>query len=112
MPTDSIDKVFLFKTELSLETLTGFKAADIRELRDCLEKVPEASVYYHTHNFVQQHHFLVHEPPNDFSYWTTHILNESRIGEKFSAIDTVRFHSLEDLRTALIAVMDPFLKEN
>ena len=111
MPLETSKEPFLFKTELSLVTLTGFKATDIRELCDGLKKVPDACIYYHTHNFLQQHQFLVQEPPNDFAYWATHILNESKIGERLASIDTVRFHSLENLRSELIAAIEPFLNE-
>ena len=111
MPLENSVKPFLFKTQLSLVLLTGFKAADIKELRDGLKKVPESSIYYHTHHFLQQHQFLVEEPPNDFAYWVTHVLNESRIGEKLTAIDTVRFSSLEELRDAIISAIDPFVED-
>ena len=107
----SSQKPFLFKTQLSLVLLTGLKASDLRELRDCLEKIPEMSVYYHTHHFLQQHQFLVQEPPNDFAYWVTHVLNEIKIGEQLAAIDTVQFRSLEELRTALVAAIHPILDE-
>jgi len=97
---------------MSLVMMTGFRAGDIRELLDGLKKVPESSVYYHTHHFLKQHQFLVQEPPNDFAYWVTHILNESKIGERLTAVDAMRCGSLEDLRAALIASIEPYLAEN
>lgn len=104
------DKPFVFMTQLPLVLLTGFKAADIVQLRDCLEKVPESSVYYHTHNFLRQHQFLVQEPPNDFAYWITHVLNEERLGERLAAVDTIAFHSLGALRRALLDALEPYAK--
>ena len=98
---------FIFKTQFSLVQLTEWRAADIQQLRDGLEKIPETSVYYHTHHFLQQHQSLVQEPPNDFAYWVTHILNESKIGERLAAVDTVAFYSLQDLRAALLEALGP-----
>jgi hypothetical protein len=103
---------FAFKTQLSLVLLTGWRATDVRELRKCLEEVPESSVYHHTHHFIEQHHHFVQEPPNDFAYWVTTVLNDVRIGERLASIDTVRFRSLADLRRALIEAMDPCLAED
>ena len=100
-------KPFLFRTQLSLVLLTGLRASDAKELRDGLEQAPEMSVYYHTHHFLQQHQFLVHEPPNDFAYWVTNVLNETRLGERLAAVDTVRFRSLQDMRTALLTALHP-----
>ena len=111
-PVETLQKTFIFKTELSLVGLTGFKAADLRQFLDCLKRVPESSIYYHTHNFLRQHLFLVQEPPNDFAYWVTHLLNESKIGERLEAIDTERFPSLEALRKALIGAIEPYIGDS
>ncbi len=106
------EKPFLFKTQLSLVLLTGLKASNVLQLRDHLMAVPESSVYYHTHNFLQRHQFLIPEPPNDFAYWVTNVLREERLGEKLTAVDTVRFSSLNQLRQALVSPMNSFLEKN
>jgi hypothetical protein len=112
MPLRLAEEPFLFKTQLSLILLTGLKASNVAQLKEHLQTVPESSVYYHTHNFLQRHHFLIPEPPNDFAYWSTNVLNEERLGEALTAIDTVRLGSLKDLRRALVSTMDSFLEKN
>ena len=112
MPLETGTKPFVFKTELSLVALSGFKAADLRELYDCLKQVPVSSIYQHTHNFICQHQFLVQEPPNDFAYWVTYRLNESKAGESLTSVDAIRFSSLEELRSALVGAIEPFLNES
>jgi hypothetical protein len=102
---------FLFKTQLSLVELTGLKAKDLSELHLHLEAVPDSSIYYHTHHFLQQHQFLTPEPPNDFAYWVTHVLQEDEMGEKLAAMDTVRFNTLEALRKAIRSAIDEFLEK-
>ena len=103
---------FVFKTQLSLVETTSLKAADLAEFNSHLKQVPEASVYYHTHHFLQQHQFLTPEPPNDFAYWITSVLQEDEIGERLAAIDTVRFSSLGALREAIVSAIDGFLGKN
>lgn len=103
---------FIFKTQLSLVLLTGLKASDLFELGYHLKMVPESSIYYHTHHFLQQHQYMTPEPPNDFAYWVTQVLSEDRMGEKLAAIDTVRFTSLQALRLAIVRAIDDFLEKN
>ncbi len=105
-------KPFLFRTQLSLTVLTGLKASNIIQLRDQLRVVPESSIYYHTHNFLQRHQFLVPEPPSDFTHWVTHVLQENRIGERLMAINTVSFRSLKDLRDAILSILDKFIEKD
>jgi hypothetical protein len=106
------EKPFLFKTQLSLVLMTGMRAKNLKEMRDHLARLPESSVYYHTHHFLQQHQFLTPEPPNDFAYWVTNVLQEDRVGEKLAAIDTVRFNSLTELREAILLALDKFLEQD
>ncbi len=101
---------FEFKTEIHLVKLLGIKARNIRELCETLESVPLSSVYYHTHKFLKQHHFLSPEPPNDFAYWVNNTLNIRMLAEKLASVDTVKFSSLEELRLQLCAIMAEWLK--
>jgi hypothetical protein len=102
---------FVFRTQLSLVFLTGLRARDLRELVEHLKTVPESSVYYHTHHFLRQHQFLTPEPPNDFAYWVTNVLQEDEMGEQLAAIDTVRFASLGALREAIVSGIESFLAD-
>ncbi len=110
MPTSKEREPFAFKSQLSLVELTGLKAIDLAEMSEHLKKVPESSVYYHTHHFLQQHQFLTPEPPNDFAYWVANVLQEDLLGERLAAIDTVQFTSLKALRDAIVSAIDRFLE--
>lgn len=104
-------KSFQFKTQMSLVEMTGLKASDLAELGFHLKKVPNASVYYHTHHFLQQHQHMTPEPPNDFAYWVTHVLQEDEIGERLASIDTVRHGTLAALREAIVKTIDAYLEK-
>lgn len=99
--------VFYFYTRLNLVELTGRQAHDLRELLEELRQTPDSSIYYHTHRFLQQHHYLSPEPPNDFAFWVTNSLGLDKLGEKLASIDTVRFRSITGLRQKFLEILEP-----
>jgi hypothetical protein len=101
---------FHFFSRLTLTVLTGRRAADLPGLLDGLRGAPDMVVYQHTHRFLQQHQYLVPEPPNDFAYWVTHVLQDEELGERLAAIDTVRFDTLAALRDALASTIAGYLE--
>lgn len=103
---------FRFYTRLTLPVMTGIKASNIGELLERLKEVPESVIYQHTYRFLQEHQYLVPEPPNDFAYWVTHILQDEALGERLMTVDTIRFKSLNDLRQALVVAVEDHLKKN
>lgn len=107
MPLVNAKQAFHFKTHLDLVEMTGIKATDLAELLEGLKEVPESSIYHHTHHFLQQHQYLTPEPPNDFAYWVSSVLQEDLVGEKLAALDTIRFNTLADLRAAVIRMIEP-----
>ena len=96
---------FHFFTELHLTRLTGIIARNPVELLDGIKKVPISSIYHHTHRFLHQHHYLSPEPPNDFAYWLTNILNLRELGERFAVVNTVQFANMENLRNVFIRIL-------
>ncbi len=109
MPTVARDP-FRFWTRLTLTKLTGRHAADLAELVEQLRGMPPSVVFYHTHHFLVQHQHLSPEPPNDFAFWVTNVLQEDMLGERLAAIDTVQFQSLKALRDRIVAVIDGYLE--
>lgn len=102
---------FEFWTRLTLTKLTGRQASDLAGLLEHLRVVSLSVVFHHTHHFLVQHQHLNPEPPNDFAYWVTNVLQESRLGERLAAIDTVQFAHLRDLRARLVEVIADYLEQ-
>jgi hypothetical protein len=102
---------FEFSTRLTLTKLTGRRASDLAGLLEHLRVVPLSVVFHHTHHFLVQHQHLNPEPPNDFAYWVTNVLQESWLGERLAAIDTVQFAHLRDLRARLVQVIESYLEQ-
>jgi Family of unknown function (DUF5752) len=101
---------FQFMTKSDLTLLLGRKARNATELHAGLREVPEMSVYYHTHRFLQQHHYLSPEPPNDFAYWVTNVLNDDILGEQLASIDIMQFVSIEEIRQRFLSLLDEYLQ--
>lgn len=100
---------FHFFSRLTLTHMAGIKAKNLQELLEHLKTVPESVIYQHTHRFLQEHQYLVPEPPNDFGYWVTNMLLDEELGERLMAIDIMRYHSLNDLRQAIVSVIENHL---
>ena len=101
---------FHFWTRLTLTKLTGRRAVDLAELVEHLRAVPLSVVFQHTHHFLVQHQYLSPEPPNDFAFWVSNVLQEDELGERLAAIDTVSFDHLRELRDRIMAVIEGYLE--
>ena len=102
---------FRFSTSLDLTLLTNRRARDLAALLAHIHEVPGSVIYYHTHHFLVQHQYLSPEPPNDFAYWVTNVLQEDRLGEQLAAVDLIQFRTLRALRERLIALIERYLDE-
>lgn len=102
---------FYFHTRLNLVELLGRQARNLNQLVEGLEQVPGSSIYYHTHRFLQQHHYLSPEPPNDFAFWVTNSLGMDMAGEMLASVDTVRFRSIRALREKFLEILGPVVLE-
>lgn len=96
---------FHFFTRQNLTFLTGRKATNLAELFAGVKEASDASIYHHTHHFLVRHEFLSPEPPNDFAYWITNILQDKVLGEEVASIDLREYSTLEDIRTRILEVI-------
>ncbi|MDP2984612.1 MAG: DUF5752 family protein [Candidatus Latescibacter sp.] len=102
---------FYFFSQAELIQLLGITARNPVELVEGLKRVPTLSIYYHTHKFLQQHHYLSPEPPNDFAYWLTNILNLKELGEAVASVDILIYRNVEDLRNGLLGILHDYLSK-
>ncbi len=100
---------FRFYTRLHLKELTGLKARNLREMVNILREVPDSVVYYHTHHFLEEHHYLTPEPANDFALWVSDALGNEILGERLAAIDTFDFPTIGTLKMRLVDVIEDYL---
>lgn len=103
---------FYFKTHFHLVRLLGIRVKNPRQLLAGIKKVPLSSIYYHTHRFLRQHHYLSPEPPNDFAYWLTNILGVRDLGEQFFSVNTIDFHNLRELRAEFVTILENYVSKH
>jgi hypothetical protein len=110
-PLRKATKPFRFHTHLHLKELTGLKASNLTELVKILKEVPDSVIYYHTHNFLEEHHYLTPEPANDFALWVSDELGDEILGEKLANIDTFDFPTIGALRARIEGVIRDYLSK-
>ena len=108
-PLKKAKEPFRFQSRTHLTELTGLKAKNLHEFVDILKKAPEAVIYYHTHRFLEQHHYLTPEPSNDFAVWVSDALGDEILGERLASIDTFGFPNLGALRDRLVGIIEEHL---
>jgi small-conductance mechanosensitive channel len=108
-PLKKAKEPFHFASRTHLTELTGLKAKNPPELVEALKRVPDAVIYYHTHHFLEQHHYLTPEPSNDFAIWVGDALGDEVLGERLASVDTFGFPNLGALRERLATIIEEHL---
>jgi hypothetical protein len=103
---------FIFRTKVDQILLLGTRARDVRGLAEGIRAAPDASIFFHTHRFLEQHHVISPEPPNDFAFWANQHLGDDVLAEQLSSIDIVQFKTIAELRQAFIRVLEGYQEEN
>ena len=97
---------FEFKECVSISKATGRSARTLRELRDIIAVVSRESIFHHTYQYFLNGHML--EYTNDFANWAGESLEERALAEQLSSIDPYDFTSVDDLRQAIVKVIDDY----
>jgi hypothetical protein len=103
---------FKFYTRLTLPQLTGIYALNLKELLDGIKKADDSIIYYHTHHYLIQHHYVVPDAPNDFAHWVIHTLGERLLGEEISSIDMFTYNTMDDYKQELIRKLTAFISKD
>ncbi|MDI6740215.1 MAG: DUF5752 family protein [Candidatus Edwardsbacteria bacterium] len=102
-------KPFEFMTSSSLVTVTGRRAANVRELLEGIKAVPGSSIYHHSHQAYREWQTFDRPPVHDFGYWTGEVLRERSLGEKLTTVDPTQYDDVRGFREELVRVMEQHL---
>lgn len=108
-PLKKAREPFRFYSRDHLKEPTGLRAKNLQELVDIMKTVPDSVIYYHTHQFLEEHHFLTPGPASEFALWVRDTLGDEVLGEKLAAIDTFEFSTLGALRERLVSIIEGHL---
>ena len=101
-------KPFYFNTSEHLLRISREKASNLAELSEALQRCPAASIFQHTFRTLQEHHFIRQGFSNDFAHWALSACNEPALAERLAGVDVRDFTSLEDLRGALVNILEDY----
>jgi small-conductance mechanosensitive channel len=108
-PLKKASEPFRFYSRTHLTELTGLKAKSLQELGEILRTASEPVIYFHTHHFLEQHHYLTPEPSNDFALWVTAALGDEALGERLASVNTFEFSNLAALQSRLVSIIEEHL---
>jgi len=100
---------FEFRQCASILKSTGEKAKNLRELRETIAHISPESIFHHTYQYFLKGH--IYQYTNDFAQWAGESLEEEALAEHLSVLDPYEFKTIEDLRSALAAVIDHYLRD-
>jgi len=99
---------FQFVTGTYLTRIGNQCAKNLGEFSAGLETCSDASVFYHTFQSLERHHFLTEGFSNDFAQWVLAALNRAELAERLTALDIRSYLALSDLRADLLNVVEDF----
>lgn len=103
---------FYFNSASHLLRIGREKAANLQELLDALRTCPESSIFQHTFQTLEEHHFIKEGFSNDFSHWAFAACNEVGLAERLAAIDIREFTSIASLRERIVHIIETYLQKN
>ncbi len=108
-PMKKAKEPFRFYSRSHIMELTGLRAKNLRELAETLKTVPDSVIYYHTHHFLEEHHYLTPQPPNDLAMWVDQALGDEVLAERLASVDTFDFTTLQALRERHVSIIEDYL---
>jgi hypothetical protein len=98
--------------DCALTSLSAGKSAqNLRELRDHLASVPAESLAHHFYETLLRPGFDHPEFRNDFARWAQRQLHDEPLAERLGMVDLIEYDDLEQLRQALLDVVEDRLAE-
>lgn len=105
-------KAFQFASAATLVRIEREQALNLVQLFSSLRSCSEASIFYHTFQTLEEHHFIREGLTNDFAQWVYTDLNEPELAERLGGIDVRSFTSVSALREQLVGTMERYLEQN
>ena len=84
----------------------GRFCANLRELRDAVQTVPDAVLEHHMMRCVLEDHFAMHEFPNDLARWCWDALGDHVLAEHLGVVDPYHHAAISDLRASVLEVIE------
>ncbi len=103
---------FYFNAAAHLIRIGQQKASTLGELAEYLRTCPDASIFQHMFQTLQEHHYIREGFSNDFAHWAFAACNEIGLAERLAAVDVREYTSIQALRETLVGIVEEYLKKN
>lgn len=103
---------FVFNSASHLMKIGTERASNLGELLEALRHCPEASIFQHTFQTLQEHHFIREGFSNDFAHWAFAACNETGLAEQLAGVDVREFTSIRALREKLVKIVEDHLQKH
>lgn len=103
---------FYFNSAAPLLRIGPERATNLGELLDALRNCPADSIFQHTFQTLQEHHFIREGFSNDFAHWAFAACNEVALAERLASIDVRGFTNIGELRKRVVDTVDDYLRRN
>lgn len=103
---------FYFNAAAHLIRIGQQKATTLGELAEYLRTCPDASIFQHMFQTLQEHHYIREGFSNDFAHWAFAACNEIGLAERLAAVDVREYTSIQALRETLLGIVEEYLKKN
>jgi hypothetical protein len=100
---------FQFMAASYLIRIRQERAHTLGEMAACLKEVSDASIFYHTFQSLEEHHYTSYS--SDFAEWATAACNAYELAERMAALDAGEFVTIDDLRRDLVKAIEECVKQ-
>lgn len=105
-------KTFEFTTAAHVIRICGQRATTLRDLHQQLAQASDATIFHHTFQSLEAHHYLTEGFTNDFAQWVLAALNENPLAEQLAAVDVRDYVSVAELRERLVTLVGEYIEQN
>jgi len=99
---------FSFFTVAYLTRIGNQCARNLTEFLKGLQECSDTSIFYHTFQTLESHHFLTEGFSNDFAQWVLASANRDELAEQLAALDIRDYLSIAELRSDLCRVVSGY----
>jgi len=103
---------FYFNSAAHILRILRQQANTLAEFLAGLRTVPDDSIFEHTFQTLQEHHFIREGFSNDLAYWAFASCNEVGLAERLAGVDVRAFTSISALRETLAGIVEKYLEAN
>lgn len=97
---------FQFCAASTLTRITGLQANSLAEFLGNLRNCSDDSIFNHTFQSLEEHHFLTEGFSNDFAQWVLASCNEPTLAERLASKDIRQYASISMLRSDFVRTVE------